>query len=491
MKLTELMSVLPFASSEDRLFDIEIQSIETDSRNVRRGSLFVCLQGFQTDGHLYVAEAIDNGAVAVIAEKTVESSVPVIYVNDSVRALALVVNEFYNHPSAELRLIGVTGTNGKTTVTYILDAIFQNSGKKTGVIGTIQNKYGDVFRKTNHTTPDSLELQKLLKEMKEHAVEQVIMEVSSHALELGRVHGCDFDTVVFTNLSQDHLDFHTDEADYFRAKSLLFSQLGSSYHDKRKFAVINGDDPYAALLKRMTAQPVLTFGMETNADVLADEIELIHDKSIFRLKTPVGTVKITSRLTGKFNIYNMLAATTAALAHDIPLAIIKNTLQMIPPIPGRFETIDGGQPFGIIVDYAHTPDAVRNVLETCRGITDGKLYCVLGCGGDRDQGKRPLMAREAVLFADHAIFTSDNPRTEDPQAIIDDMLQGLPHHTDNYDVILDRQAAIERAVAYAEEGDIVLIAGKGHETNQEINGEKQPFDDRIAAQHAIKNKEYS
>ena len=264
MKLSELMSVLPFASSGDRLFDIEIQSIETDSRNVKRGSLFVCLQGFQTDGHLYVAEAIDNGAVAVIAEKTVESTVPVIYVNDSVRALALVVNEFYNHPSAELPLIGVTGTNGKTTVTYILDAIFQNAGKRTGVIGTIQNKYGDVFRKTNHTTPDSLELQKLLKEMKEHAVEQVIMEVSSHALELGRVYGCDFDTVVFTNLSQDHLDFHTDEADYFRAKSLLFSQLGSSYHDKRKFAVINGDDPYATLLKRMTAQPVLTFGMETN-----------------------------------------------------------------------------------------------------------------------------------------------------------------------------------------------------------------------------------
>lgn len=489
MKLSELISVLPFARNETNLPEIEIIHIETDSRKVKPKSLFVCIEGFNTDGHLYIKEAINKGAVAIIAEKEVESDRPVIYVNDSTRALAMLVNKFYEYPTSKLSLIGITGTNGKTTISYLLDAIFQNYGKKTGVIGTIQNKVGSNLMETNNTTPDALVLQRLFVEMKTQGVEQAIMEVSSHALDLGRVYGCDFDTVIFTNLTQDHLDYHKNELQYFHAKSLLFSQLGNSYYETKKYAVINADDPYSESLQKMTSQPIVTYGIEKKADVRASNVELFPNRTSFRLKTPLGTVKITSRLIGEFNVYNMLAACSAAIAHQVPIPVIKETLETIMPIPGRFETVDCGQQFGVIVDYAHTPHAVQNILQTCKELTRGKLYCVLGCGGDRDKAKRPRMAKEAVTYANYAIFTSDNPRTEDPQEIIKDMIRELPEHVVNYEIILDRKAAIEKVIEYAEEGDMVVIAGKGHETYQEINGKRYPFDDRLVARNAIENKE--
>lgn len=489
MKLNDLISKLPFVSSPAEDFEVEISSIETDSRKVKPGSLFICIKGHQTDGHLYVQEATQKGAAAIIAETEIESSVPVVYVKDSSRALAIIANTFYDYPTANFPLIGVTGTNGKTTVSYLLDSIYQNFGKNTGLIGTIQNKVGNSYRETSNTTPDALVLQRLFREMKDIGVDQVIMEVSSHALDLGRAYGCDFNTVIFTNLTQDHLDYHHDEVNYFLAKSLLFSQLGNSYHHGSKYAVINIDDKYGKNLQQMTAQPVVTYGINCSADVMADDIQLFANKTIFRLKTPVGTVKITSRLTGIFNVYNMLAATAAAILDHIPLEIIQDTLKVIPSIPGRFEAVDEGQSFGVIVDYAHTPNALQNVLETCRGLTTGRLYCVIGCGGDRDPSKRPLMAKEAVNLADYAIFTSDNPRTEDPAAIIEDMIQVFDDNVTNYESILDRKKAIEKAVFYAEEGDLILIAGKGHETYQEVSGKKYPFDDRIVAKNAILTKE--
>ncbi|GGN49258.1 UDP-N-acetylmuramoyl-L-alanyl-D-glutamate--2,6-diaminopimelate ligase [Oceanobacillus indicireducens] len=490
MKLSELIQTLPFISLTEEAGEIEITAIYTDSRQVTPGSLFICIEGFQTDGHLYVQDAIEKGARVIIAEKEVESKVPVIYVNDSVRALAIIASAFYDSPTTALPLIGITGTNGKTTVSYLLDAIYNHFGKKTGVIGTIHNKVGERLKETNNTTPDALILQQLFHDMRNSGVEQVIMEVSSHGLDLGRVYGCDFDTVIFTNLSQDHLDYHKNEFNYFFAKSQLFSRLGNTYDGRRKYSIINADDKYVGMLKKTSAFPTITYGIDSEADVMADDIELSQDCTIFQLKTPVGTVKITSRLTGKFNIYNMLAAASAALINDIPLHIIKDTLQVVPPIPGRFETVDFGQPFGVIVDYAHTPHAVKNILETCKELKTGKLYCVLGCGGDRDPAKRPLMAREAVWHADYAIFTSDNPRTEDPRAIIDDMVQALDGYEQTYEIIIDRKAAIEKAMSIAEAGDLVVIAGKGHETYQEIAGEKYPFDDRIVAKNAFLNKEF-
>lgn len=490
MKLNELLSVLPFVSYQEEFQQMDIISIETDSRNVKEGSLFICIKGFQTDGHLYVEEAILRGAIAIIAEEKIKSDVPVVYVTDTVRALAMLANQFYDYPTSKIPLIGITGTNGKTTVSYLLDTIFQAAGKQTGLIGTVENRLGKKTMDSKNTTPDALVLQDLFNEMENVGIEQAIMEVSSHGLDLGRVYGCDFNTVVFTNLSQDHLDFHTNESNYFQAKSLLFSQLGNTYDKKGKFAILNADDSYAPQLRKVTAQPVITYAIETSADVMAEGIELFPNRSSFQLKTPVGTVKITSRLTGKFNIYNMLAASTAAVVNQVPLRVIQNTLKEISPIPGRFEGIDIGQPYGVIVDYAHTPDAVQNILKTCRELTQGKLYCVLGCGGDRDKKKRPLMAEEAVKHADYTIFTLDNPRTEEPTSILEDMIQSLDKEINNYEVVLAREEAIFQAIQYAKQGDFIVIAGKGHETYQEIHGKKHPFDDRLIAKDAISHKEF-
>lgn len=485
MKLSELISILPFADNPVDYQEIEITGVEIDSRKVKPGSLFICIRGFQTDGHLYVGEAIKNGAKALIVEENVNTEIPVIQVSDTTRALAQIVNKFYQYPTAELPLIGVTGTNGKTTVTYLLEEIYQTYGRKTGVIGTIQTKLEDKVYKTNNTTPDALALQRLFKQMKEAGIEQVIMEVSSHALDIGRVYGCDFDTVIFTNLSQDHLDYHGNEWKYFYAKSLLFSRLGNTYNHKDKYAVINADDSYANELKKMTAQSVVTYGMHNKADIMATSIQLFSERTIFRLKTPLGTVKITSRLIGKFNIYNMLAASAAAIVNGVPLITIKQALEHIAAVPGRFETVQAGQDYTVIVDYAHTPDALKNILETTKVLTTGNVYLVVGCGGDRDQTKRSEMARIAVDKGDFAVFTSDNPRTEDPKDILADMTSGLDKQSANYEIEEDRKLAIEKVMSYANPGDIVVIAGKGHETYQDIAGKKLPFDDRLVARNAI------
>ncbi|MFB4167593.1 UDP-N-acetylmuramoyl-L-alanyl-D-glutamate--2,6-diaminopimelate ligase [Virgibacillus sp. JSM 102003] len=488
MKLSEILSVLPFYETTSATENVEISNIEVDSRKVTEGSLFVCINGFTVDGHDYVNQAIDNGAIAILAERSIDVFVPTILVADSSRAIAVIAEKFYDFPTKKLPLIGVTGTNGKTTVTYLLESIFNQYKMKTGVIGTIQMKIGSDSYPVTNTTPDALFLQKTFRQMSDENVDKAIMEVSSHALDLGRVYGCDFDIAVFTNLSQDHLDYHKSMDDYMHAKSLLFAQLGNSYsNEQKKYAVINQDDPNNDLLKRSTAQHVVTYGCHNEAQVMAADINLEVTKTSFTMNTPVGSIQIESQLIGMFNVYNMLAASAAAISANVPLQIIKDALFEIKGVSGRFEPVDGGQDFAAIVDYAHTPDSLENVLQTIKGFAKQNVYVVVGCGGDRDKTKRPLMAAIALKYADQVIITSDNPRTEDPKSILDDMTEGLEEN--HYKVIEDRHDAIFHAVSLAKADDIILIAGKGHETYQEIGNVRYNFDDREVAREAIQAKE--
>jgi len=488
VKLRELLANIPFYKSEGNVEHIEINGIETDSRKVRSGDLFICIPGFTVDGHDFAQEAVRKGAVAVIAEKPLSVEVPVVIVEDTSRVLPFLAVQFFQNPTKNLSLIGVTGTNGKTTITYVLEKIFRAYGQKTGVIGTIQVKVGEDIYPAVNTTPDALELQRLFHHMNREQVDTAIMEVSSHALDLGRVYGCDYDIAIFTNLSQDHLDYHKDMEDYLRAKSLLFSQLGNSYGEgKGKFAILNADDSSFPLLKKSTAQKVITYGCEKEAQFKADDIVLTAAGTEFTLQTPLGSTKIKSKLIGKFNVYNMLAAAAAAVSYGIPLDTVKKALAEMNGVNGRFEVVTTDEPYTVIVDYAHTPDSLENVLKTANEFAKGKTYVVVGCGGDRDRSKRPLMANIAVTHASHALFTSDNPRTEDPMAILNDMVEGLDA-SHSFEVIADRKEAIEKAIAYAKPDDIIIIAGKGHETYQIIGHKKHHFDDREVARQAIQAK---
>jgi len=488
IKLTELLSIIPFYKVKGNIEEIHINKIEMDHRKINKNDIFVCIRGFTVDGHDYAEKAIEKGATVIIAEKDMKTSVATIIVPDSSRALALIAASFYDYPTTKLSLIGITGTNGKTTTTYLLEAIFNQNKENTGLIGTIQMKIGDKTYAVNNTTPDSLFLQKTFKQMVDEKIDIAIMEVSSHALDLGRVHGCDYDIALFTNLSQDHLDYHKDLDDYLRVKSLLFAQLGNTYHvGKGKFAIVNQDDPASQLIKKSTAQHILTYGCQSKADIMAENIELSASGTRFMLKTPIGEVEINSQLIGMFNVYNMLAASSVAIAKNVDLQVIKDALENISGVNGRFEQVNEGQNFSVIVDYAHTPDSLENVLQTITEFSKQRIYVVVGCGGDRDRSKRPLMANIAVKYADQAIFTSDNPRTEEPELILNDMTDHLMET--NYEIITDRKHAIFRAIDLANDGDIILIAGKGHETYQEINRVKYEFDDREVAREAIKQKE--
>src|SRR5690625_2637164 len=346
IKLTELLSIIPFYKVNGKLDDIFINKIEMDHRKINNEDVFVCLRGFTVDGHSYIEQAIKNGASVIIAEEDIKTSVPTIIVQDTTRTLALIAAKYYDFPSRKLSLIGITGTNGKTTTTYLLESIFNHDQKKTGLIGTIQMKIGEKAYSINNTTPDSLFLQKAFNQMKTAKVDTAIMEVSSHALDLGRVHGCDYDIALFTNFSQDHLDYHKDLDDYLRVKSLLFAQLGNSYEESHdKFAIVNADDPASELIKRSTAQHILTYGCNHQSDVMATDIELSAKGTIFTLGTPIGMIEIQSQLIGKFNVYNMLAASSVAITNNIPLQVIKEALENISGVNGRFEQVNEGQKF--------------------------------------------------------------------------------------------------------------------------------------------------
>lgn len=484
MKLSVLLEYLKFYKRENE-GNPELTSIEMDHREVIEGSLFVCIKGAKFDGHELAQEAVDKGARAIVATQPISTTVPVIYVKDTRRVLPIIADAFHEHPTRQLHLVGITGTNGKTTVSHLVETVFRNHEMNTGVIGTIGMKFNGRTLEVHNTTPESPVLQSAFRQMVDEKVTAAVMEVSSHALDMGRVRGCDFNIGIFTNLTQDHLDYHGTMDEYMKAKGLLFSQLGNTYNIKSlKFAVLNGDDPASKYFERITAAQVVTFGIDTPCDVMAENIKVTNQGTTFTLKTPHESVEMHIKLVGKFSVYNVLAAITTGLVSDIPLNTIIKALETVEGVPGRFELVDAGQPFSVIVDYSHTPDSLENALKTVNEFAKGKVFVVVGCGGDRDKTKRPIMAEIAVKNADVAIFTSDNPRSEEPTAILQDMEQGVTNG--NYETIVDRKKAIEYAVKNAHNDDVILIAGKGHETYQIIGNETYDFDDREISRNAIK-----
>lgn len=486
MKLHTLISQLsPFISLEGD--NPEITSIENDNRKVIKGSLFVCIKGYTVDGHDFAASAEKNGAAAVLAERELPLNIPVIIVKDTKRALPVLADFFYGHPTQNLQLVGITGTNGKTTTSHLIEKILSDAGKRTGLIGTMYTKILDQIDETKNTTPESLTLQRIFKKMVDSRIDAAVMEVSSHALVEGRVHGCDYDIAVFTNLTQDHLDFHKTMDEYKRAKGLLFAQLGNSYDEKRpKYAVLNADDAASREYLQATAAKVVTYGIDQDADFRAAQIQMSASGTAFQLQSPFGIHQIQMKLMGKFSVYNVLAAIAAGAAAGIGIDSIISSIENVKGVSGRFEAVDAGQDFTVIVDYSHTPDSLENALNTVRQFAEKRIFAVVGCGGDRDRTKRPLMAEIACRLATDPVFTSDNPRSEDPEAILKDMESGVAGKS--YKKIVDRKEAIEYAVNKAAAGDVILIAGKGHETYQQIGSDFFDFDDRLVAKQAIEER---
>ncbi|MFD0960309.1 UDP-N-acetylmuramoyl-L-alanyl-D-glutamate--2,6-diaminopimelate ligase [Paenibacillus chungangensis] len=472
--------------------ETEFHGIEKDSRRVSPGQLFICITGYTVDGHAYADEAVKQGAAAVVCERRLDVPVPQLIVKDSRLAMAMIADYVYAYPSRSIGLIGVTGTNGKTTTTYLIEQIFNGNNMPTGVIGTIERRFEGNSEAMSGTTPEADALQRYLADMRDAGAQYCAMEVSSHALEQGRVKGCRFRTAIFTNLSQDHLDYHGTMEKYADAKGLFFSRLGNGYSlnaTERSYAVLNGDDPASARFRLLTSAEVITYGLGMEADVRAVDVDVRATGTSFRIICFAGEVDVSMRLTGKFNVYNALAAATAALIEGVELEGIKAALEAIPGVPGRVESIETERGFSVIVDYAHTPDGLGNVLEAVKEIARKRVICVFGCGGDRDRGKRPLMAKIAAKHADVIVITTDNPRSEDPLAIIADVEAGLREANvarEQYSLVPDRKQAIEKAVEMASPGDVVLIAGKGHETYQLIGGVTYPFDDRLVAKEAIR-----
>lgn len=487
MKLRELASKLPIPYKINTEENPEIKRIDQDTREVKPGSLFICIEGLHHDGHSFVQEAAKKGAVAIVASKPVDVSLPVVMVNDTVRALAVLADTFYGQPSHDIFLIGITGTNGKTSVSHMIQHIFQEAGKKSGLIGSLYGKIGEETIPTINTTPDALTLQKIFQQMVKKRVEVASMEVSSHALEQGRVMGTDFNIALFTNLSQDHLDFHETMEAYRTAKGLLFARLGNTYNENNlKYSVLNNDDNASIYFKRMTASHILTYGIHNPSDIQAKDIRFAKNGTKFRLITPLGERIVFLPMAGLFNVYNALAAISACLIFGLELNTILYGLSTFQGVAGRFELINENQPFTVIVDYAHTPAGLEMVLKTAREMIKGRLYVIVGCGGDRDRTKRPLMSQIACRYATDPIFTADNPRSEPLEMIFQDMIAGVPG--EEYEIIPDRKQAIEYAIQLAEEGDCILIAGKGHETTQIIGDRVIEFDDRKVAREAIRKR---
>ena len=463
-----------------------ILGIHNDSRKIKDGYLFVCTKGAKEDGHRYIPQAIEQGAKAILIEDDQAEyvdGITYVKVPDTAKAASILVDKFFDSPSRKMNLIGVTGTNGKTTTTNLIEYLLQYKQYRAGVIGTIEIRYPNFQEDAALTTPLCYDLQQYLFNMVNEKVDYVAMEVSSHSLHLGRIHGCAFKTAVFTNLTQDHLDYHGTMEAYGEAKGLLFSQLGNSY-EQTKFAILNSDDPWSERYKHMTSAQVITYGIEKQADIYATDIIIDVTGTSFNLVTPLGETPIKTSLIGRFNVYNLLAAIATVIAEGFTLAEIADACNALVGVEGRFEAVTEGQPFAVVVDYAHTPDSLENVLQTARQLKPNRVLAVVGCGGDRDRTKRPLMANIAIELADHAYFTSDNPRTEDPVTILDDMTSHLTASS-KFETIVNRQEAIEKAISDAEANDIIIIAGKGHEKYQIIGTVKTYFDDKQVARDQL------
>ena len=482
MTLGELLRRVPEARLQGDP-SLPVTDVTYDSRRVSPGSLFVAIRGAVTDGNRFVDAARKKGAAAIVSEQAPEGAGPWVQVPDAREALALFSAAVLRDPAQSLRLIGVTGTNGKTTTTYLIDAALRAAGHTVGLLGTVHYRVGGRLVEASRTTPESSDLQALFRQMVDEGCTDAVMEVSSHSLELKRVHGCAFQVAVFTNLTRDHLDFHGDMESYFAAKRRLFD----TYLREDGHAVINADDDRAPALASVSRGKVWTYGLEAKADVSASGIALSLKGTRFRTRTPRGEFDVETPLIGRFNVENFLAGLTAALALDIDPAVALRGLLTMTGVPGRLERVNAGQDFAVIVDYAHTDDALKNLLETVRELKPRRLITVFGCGGDRDRTKRPLMGAVASRLSDVVVVTSDNPRSEPPEAILDEIQRGMPNGArrgERY-AIVDRREAIGRALEMAGPGDAVVIAGKGHETYQVLRDRTVPFDDRQVARELI------
>lgn len=501
MKLTEVLAGCGAEQAAGSRAAVEVTGVTQDSRKVKPGDLFIAVPGTREDGSQFIGEAVSRGAVAVVAEKPMASSqVPFFKVSSARRALALIAANFYGRPAQQLTLLGVTGTNGKTTTTWLLEAMSTAAYSATGVIGTLGYKYGGRLHESAHTTPDPIELHRVLREMVDAGVETVVMEVSSHALAQERVHGLTFKAAAFTNLSRDHLDYHKDMEDYFQAKRKLFTE----HLSQGGVAVVNGDDTYAARIyselrgqKRMAWK----FSRVGNGEISANDVTFDLQGIRGKLKTPAGDIPIKSRLLGPHNLENILAAAGLALGAGFSRRDVQDGIERMTQVAGRMERVENHGPPNapaVLVDYAHTDDALKRALEAARALAKGRVIVVFGCGGERDKGKRPLMGAAAAEGADLAVVTSDNPRGEDPDEIISQITPGLEKAgvrrissgkaksgERGYLVEVDRKTAIETAISLAREEDVVLVAGKGHEAYQLTGGEKRPFDDREVAARAL------
>jgi UDP-N-acetylmuramoyl-L-alanyl-D-glutamate--2,6-diaminopimelate ligase len=468
--------------------EAEVSAVTYDSRRAMNGSVFVALRGLKADGVEFVPQAVARGAALIVAEtpRAARDPIPWLVVSDARLALARLADAIYDHPSRRMRVVGVTGTNGKTTTGYLLAAMLDAAGLKAGLLGTVTYRLGGEEREASRTTPEAPDVQQLLAEMIRQGCRSAVMEVSSHALALKRVDGMQFAAGIFTNLTRDHLDFHEDMETYFQAKRRLFEMLPAGAP-----GVINVDDPRGPSLIDVCDRPV-TFAIARPADVTPGPLEITLNGLAFTIRTPRGTVAVQSKLVGRPNVYNILAAAATFQAMDLPLDAIADGVRDLPGVPGRFEVVSPpDDEVTVVVDYAHTDDALRNLLETARPLAPRRLITVFGCGGDRDRTKRPLMGMVAARLSDIVVITSDNPRSEEPQRIIDEIKRGIPAGSQGIGrepdirTIVDRREAIEQAVAQGEAGDVVLIAGKGHEKYQQIGDRVLPFDDGEIARGAL------
>jgi UDP-N-acetylmuramoyl-L-alanyl-D-glutamate--2,6-diaminopimelate ligase len=471
MRLEQVIPGVPAAVA-----DVEISSLAYDTRQVEPGSLFFCVPGFSRDGHDFAADAVRRGAVALVVERPLQLNVAEVRVESARAAMAPAAAAFYRDPTAQLQLVGVTGTNGKTTTAFLVRALLEAAGRRTGLLGTVTSVIGGEARPVERTTPEAIDLQRTFREMLDAGDVACAMEVSSHALALHRADALHFAGAVFTNLTQDHLDFHGTMEEYFLAKRRLFTAAPG-------VSVINLDDAYGARLASEFPD-ALTFALDRDAAYRATSVRTDITGSRFTVRAPDGDHELTSPLRGRFNIYNVLGAFSVARALGVSAEAAARAIEHAGQVPGRFQTVDEGQAFAVLVDYAHTPDSLENVLEAARALTDGRVHVVFGCGGDRDRGKRPIMGEIATRLADRVIVTSDNPRSEDPEAIIAEILAGAGPDAEHN---VERREAIAEAIAGAEPGDVVVVAGKGHEQGQEFEGgRKLPFDDVTVVREALR-----
>ncbi len=490
MKLDFLVNGLSILEQRGRK-DIEVRGLTNDSRAVQEGYLFVAVRGHNQDGHRYLAHAVKGGAHALVVEQAEKEfkDVTIIRVPDTRVALPGLAARFYGYPTRGMRLIGITGTNGKTTTSYLLESIWREAGVRVGLIGTISYRYKGNSFEAPLTTPDSPELMRIIREMRDAGITDIILEVSSHSLDQGRTMGFQWSRALFTNFSRDHLDYHSTMEEYFQAKSRLFTSLGGDQVEEEAEAVINMDDPKGRILKKITTVPVVSYGLGEDCMVRAVDIDSAVDGVRFTLVTPSGSVLITSSLLGRINVYNILGAAATAYSLGLELGAIARGIEGLAYVPGRLQPVRNSRGLTVFVDYAHTPDALEKALQTLKPFTRGRLITVFGCGGDRDKGKRPEMGKVAGGLSDLVILTSDNPRKENPAQIVYEIEPGVgeaglrkiesnPSRNERgYRIVLDRRKAIRDAINAATDKDVVLIAGKGHEKYQIIGNRRVRFDD--------------